>query len=88
MQAVLELIERIRAEYLEMPGLSLTSAQLERLCGMDSTMCGVVLQALIARKFLVLTPDGRYARLTDGESIRPRPAHADLAANRHSRKAS
>jgi hypothetical protein len=88
MQAVVDLIERIRAEYLEMPGLSLTSEQLERLCGIDRTMCNVVLQALIARKFLGLRPDGRYARLTDGESIRPRPGRADLVANRHARNAS
>jgi hypothetical protein len=87
-RSIRDLIERVRAEYLEMPGLSLTNEQLARLCGIDRTLCDAVLQALIARKFLRLTPDGRYARLTDGESIWPRPARADLVANRHSKKAS
>jgi hypothetical protein len=87
-RSVLDLIERVRAEYLEMPGLSLTTEQLERLCGIDHTMCDLVLKALIDRKFLALRSDGRYARPTAGESLRPRPARADLSANARSRKAS
>jgi hypothetical protein len=52
-RSIRDLIERVRAEYLEMPGLSPTSEQLERLCGIDCTICRLVLQALIDRKFLV-----------------------------------
>jgi hypothetical protein len=87
-RSIRDLIERVRAEYLEMPGLSLTSEQLARLCGIDRTMCDLVLEALIDRKFLALRSDGRYARLTGGESIGPRPARADLNADTRSRKAS
>ncbi len=32
-------LERIRAEYLEMPGLKLTADQLQRLCGIEQTIC-------------------------------------------------
>ena len=67
-RSVLDLIERVRAEYLEMPGLSLTPAQLARLCGIDRKVCDqvdLVLQVLSDQKFLGLTPDGRYVRLTD-----------------------
>jgi hypothetical protein len=87
-RSVRDLIERVRAEYLEMPDLSLTCEQLARLCGIDRTMCDLVLEALIDRKFLALGSDGRYARLTAGESIRPRPARADLNASTRSRKVS
>ena len=33
------MLERIRSEYLEMSGLRLTDAQVERLCGVDRTTC-------------------------------------------------
>ena len=70
--------ERLRAEYLEMPGLHLRPEQVQRLCGIEKTMCQVVLDALVASKFLCLRTDGRYARLTDGYISGPRPAKADL----------
>jgi len=87
-RSVRDPIERVRAEYLEMPGLRLTSEQLARLCGIDRGMCDLVLEALIDRKVLALGSDGRYGRLTGGESIRPRRARADLAAATRPRKAS
>jgi len=37
------LINRIRAEYLEMPGLRLTFEQMQRLCGIERTVCQMVL---------------------------------------------
>jgi hypothetical protein len=64
--AVHRAIERVRAEYLEMPGLRLTSAQVERLCGIEQTICNAVLDALVDARFLRLGTDGTYARLTDG----------------------
>jgi len=60
-------IERIRGEYLEMPGLQLTLAQAQRLCGIDRTLCERVLSALVETKFLAVSPNGVYARLFDGE---------------------
>jgi len=73
MRTVVDLVERIRAEFLEMPGLSLTPQQIERLCGIEATVCRVVLDTLTRSKFLCERPDGRYARLTEGTS-RARPA--------------
>jgi hypothetical protein len=69
-------LERVRAEFLEMPGLRLTAAQVERLCGVERIMCKTVLEALVDARFLRVSADGIYARLTDGEIPRPRPAKA------------
>src|SRR5688572_22151082 len=72
-----EVLERLRAEYLEMPGLRLTVEQVQRLCGIERAICSVVLDTLVAAKFLTKS-NGAYARLTDGNISRPRPAKADL----------
>ncbi len=34
-------IERLQAEFLEMPGLRLSVAQTQRLCGVDQALCQV-----------------------------------------------
>jgi len=60
------ILTRIRAEYLEMPGLRLTLRQVQRLCGVEGTLCQTVLDALIDMNFLCLKPNGLYARVTDG----------------------
>lgn len=67
------LLKRIRAEYLEMPGLRLTLAQAQRLCGVERTVCHGVLEELVDAKFLRKRADGAYARSSDGE-IRSQPA--------------
>ena len=72
------LLGRIRAEFLEMPGLRLTTEQAQRLCGVERVLCKAVLDALVDEKFLCVKTNGAYARLTDGEVPRPRPAKADL----------
>ena len=59
-------LQRLRAEFLEMPGMKLRSEQVQRLCGIDPATCGIVLDALVKAKFLCLKPDGMYVRLTDG----------------------
>jgi hypothetical protein len=71
-------LQRIRAEYLEMPGLRLTQRQVERLCGVEHTVCQMVLAALVETKFLCVKADGCYGRATDGVYARPRAAKADL----------
>ena len=73
-----EVLERIRAEYLEMPGLRLTVEQVQRLCGIERAICRVVLETLVEAKFLCTKSTGAYARLTDGDISRPRPEKADL----------
>jgi Fic family protein len=57
-----EWVRIIRAEYEEMPGLTLTRKQIERLWGLDDRLCDEVLAELLARGFLVRHPDGNYAR--------------------------
>jgi hypothetical protein len=73
-----ELVERIRAEYLEMPGMTLRLEQVARLCGIERTTCKVVLDALVAVNFLCLKPDGAYARMISDTTHRARPAKASL----------
>jgi hypothetical protein len=65
-------LERLRAEFMEMPGLRLTQEQVQRLCGVEERVCQVVLDALVDAKFLYLKSDGVYGRLTDGAIARPR----------------
>ena len=78
MRTVHDVIEHLRADYLEMPGLCLTPKQVARLCGVGRVMCQALLDALVASKFLCVKPGGRYVRLTDGTVPRPHPAKADL----------
>lgn len=63
------MLERIRAEYLEMPGMRLKLEQARRLCGVERAECQRVLDALVTEKFLCLKSDGAYARFTDGEVL-------------------
>jgi len=59
---VVEWIERVRAEYLEMPGLSLTRWQMRRLWLLDATVCDAVVDALVAADFLRRRPNDTYVR--------------------------
>ena len=56
-----ELLRRIRAEYLEMPGLRLTAPQAQRLFGLDSETWDAVSAALLDAKFLSHTHNGVFA---------------------------
>jgi hypothetical protein len=69
---------RLRAEFLEMPGLCLKPEQAQRLCHVERTMCQLVLDELVDEKFLCAKPDGHYARLTDATIQRPQPAKTEL----------
>ena len=71
-----QLLERIRADFLEMPGLRLRPEQVQRLCGVEQTMCQMVLDALVEANVLCLNSDGTYARLGDGELQHSQPAKA------------
>ena len=66
--------ERIRAEYLEMPGMRLTAAQVQRLSGVDTSICTLVLEDLVRAQFLHRGPDESYTRGSDGNPDRPRLA--------------
>ena len=50
--SVKELLRVIEAEYREMPGLHLTSAQAQRLWGLDAATCAAMFEVLIAARFL------------------------------------
>ena len=78
-------LTRIRAEYLEMPGLRLTPAQAQRLCGVELVLCETLLAALVNEKFLCMKPDGQYMRLTDGEILRPQAVKASLRIDTHAK---
>lgn len=60
--ALHELLQRIEGEYREMPGLSVTAPQAERLWGLDSTTCSFVMMILIQRGILKRTASGTYVR--------------------------
>lgn len=59
-------LDRIRAEFIEMPGLRLTLDQVTRLCGVERSLCRSILDTLVEARVLYVK-DGRYARLTDGQ---------------------
>lgn len=67
------ILDRLRGEYLEMPGLRLTVEQAQRLCGIERATCQAVLDALVDAKFLCVKPNGTYARTSDGQHPKPRP---------------
>ena len=54
------IVRRARAEYLEMPGLRLTSAQAQRLWGLDRRTCDELLSKLTQVHFLARTRDGSF----------------------------
>jgi hypothetical protein len=58
-----ELCQRIQGEFLEMPGLRLTSSQACRLWGLDRDVCGQLLAQLVDVKFLTRTRDGSFMQL-------------------------
>jgi hypothetical protein len=68
------LLERIRAEYLEMQGWCLTLEQMQRLGSEERTLCKRVLDALVDAKLLCVMPDGAYCRLLDREISGPSAA--------------
>jgi hypothetical protein len=55
------LVNRIKAEYLELPGLQLTSWQAQRLWGLDQVQCDAILEVLVETAFLRKTKNGAYA---------------------------
>ncbi len=60
-----KVVERVRGEFLEMPGLRLTLPQAARLWGLDLPSCEEVLEVLVRSSFLRRTPSGAVTR-SDG----------------------
>ncbi len=57
-----DLTGRIEAEFAEMPGLSLTLPQAQRLWGIDYPTCIAVFRVLTDRGVVRRTPRGQYIR--------------------------
>ena len=57
-----ELIVRVRGEYLEMPGLSLTIPQAQRLWAVEHSTCVQVFDSLVDARWLRRTRRGRFVR--------------------------
>jgi hypothetical protein len=56
------LLDRIRGEFREMPGLHLTLRQAMRLWGLDALTCDVALRILVEDGFLHRTRRGAFQR--------------------------
>jgi hypothetical protein len=61
-EGIIRLLDRVRSEFLEMPGLRLTSAQASRLWSLDHRTSERILDGLTTAGFLLKGKDGRYAR--------------------------
>lgn len=57
-----EWAERIRAEYLEMPGLCLTRSQMRRLLMLDAGTCDAAVDELVTSGFLRCRADQTFVR--------------------------
>ena len=57
-----DVLQRVQGEFMEMPGLRLTTAQAQRLWGLDRAACDALLGALVDAKFLFRTRDGAFVR--------------------------
>jgi len=55
-------VQRVRSEFLEMPGLRLTPDQARRLWGLENDLCRAVIDALVDEAFLRRTPTGAVMR--------------------------
>jgi hypothetical protein len=56
------IVDRVREEFREMPGLRLTPAQATRLWGLEQEMCRAVIDTLVSAAFLRWTPGGAITR--------------------------
>jgi hypothetical protein len=88
MRTIQDVLNRLRAEYTEMPGLRLKAEQVQRLYGAEQTVCQLVLDSLVDEQFLCVSSDGHYALTIDGEIPYPRAAKADLRPEQRFVKAS
>ena len=57
-----DVLQRVRAEFLEMPGLRLTRAQARRLWALDEALCDAILAALVEARFLVHSGNMAFVR--------------------------
>ena len=75
MRAIEDVLNRLRSYFLGVPGLELTSEQAQGLCGVERTICRLVLDSLVETKFLCRKAGGAYALMSAGDD-RLYPEHA------------
>jgi hypothetical protein len=61
-----DVVQMIKAEYLEMPGLCLTLPQAQRLWDLDRDICAAALGRLVEIGFLCCAGSGIYGRNDTG----------------------
>ena len=61
-QAIRALMQQVQAEYAEMPGLSVTLSQAQRLWTVDRATCEEAFSRLISRGVLKKTSKGWFIR--------------------------
>jgi hypothetical protein len=61
-RGIQDILQRIRGEFLEMPGMRLTLRQAQRLWRLDESVCDAILGALVDAQFLARTRDGSFIR--------------------------
>jgi hypothetical protein len=57
-----DLLRRVQAEFIEMPGLRLTRAQARRLWALDDALCDAILTTLVDSRFLARSGDAAFVR--------------------------
>ena len=60
------MLQTIRNEFAELPGLRLTAQQAQRVWGIDDWTCRRLLETLVEQKFLSQNEHGTYVHLTNG----------------------
>jgi hypothetical protein len=76
-----DIIDRVRGEFLEMPGLRLTEPQARRLWALEPSLCSAVLTELVDNGFLLRTREGAFVRV---DVARPLKAGRHGASHRKS----
>jgi hypothetical protein len=70
--SVANLCELVRAEFLAIPRLNLTQAQVQQMWGVDQTMAGDSLATLVREHFVRVTRASTYVRAGEGLDSRRR----------------
>ena len=71
------LVQRVRAEFAEMPGMCLTAPQARRLFGLRPDVSDRILTALVQQRSIV--SDGERYRFNEGRNSRQPPSPASHA---------
>lgn len=65
--ALADVLDRVRAEYRETPGLGLTPSQVRVLFGVEPSECAALLNALVKEHFLSCSADGVFFQASTKE---------------------